>query len=684
MARRAAAMIHSAGEATSFMRRLTLFFSFVAGLSLCNAQPEVMGWGNLAGIRVDGHLHAFDAGLCVVEPGWSLWSRTGKERQETTFLRRGDAVEVGLARFRPPRKLRREGVNWQFAGKLTVEAPEPGAARVQIEINARNDANVEGVFYCVQLPASEFSRGKAELIGASSLPAETSLLPLPEEQNEYLRGAASGVRIAAPGRALEILASEPAEIVIRDDRREGVYDIQVLFRLLAANPPAGAAARASFLLKASGEPDRRPVTVRFDPSRPGNRWDGFGGNFRIQNPRLDPPVIDYNLANLPLAWSRVEMPWSLWDPDEAADPLAAARSGRLHPRVQAAMQMAQRLHRMGLPVIVSAWFPPAWAVLGEIRRPPDEDGPRGNPLDPAKTDRIYASITGYLLFMKEKYGVEAALFSFNESDLGIDVRQTAREHALLVRSLGAYFARHGLATRMLAGDTSDANPVEFVDPLLADAEAVRFTGAVSFHSWRGCTRENLERWLAAARRMNVPLLVGEGSTDAAAWRYSRIFLEPSFALYEIDLYTRILALSQPASILQWQLTADYSLLAGNGIAGDTGPLRPTQRFWNLKQLASTPHRSFHLPALSDHPLVTAAALGDIAGGVYTVHLVNNGAARPATVAGFPEGVKQARVLVTDASRSMQELARVPVVNGQAQLTLEATSFTTVTGVASER
>jgi len=85
------------------MRRAFLFLCFLFAAGLCShAQPEVMGWGNLEGIRIGGHLHAFDAGLCVVEPGWSIWSRTGKERQQTTFVRRGAAVEIGLSEFRPP------------------------------------------------------------------------------------------------------------------------------------------------------------------------------------------------------------------------------------------------------------------------------------------------------------------------------------------------------------------------------------------------------------------------------------------------------------------------------------------------------------------------------------------------------------------------------------------------------
>jgi hypothetical protein len=295
-------------------------------------------------------------------------------------------------------------------------------------------------------------------------------------------------------------------------------------------------------------------------------------------------------------------------------------------------------------------------------------------------DRILESLTGYMIYLKEKYGVETYAFSFNESDLGINVRQTAREHMELIKKLGAYMASKGLATKLLLGDTSDARPVDFIKPALNDLEAVKYVAAVSFHSWRGCTDEILAQWGAAARQLNVPLLIGEGSTDAAAYRYPQIFLEQSFALYEINLYTRILAISQPKSILQWQMTADYSLLVGGGVFGDSGPLRPTRRFWNLKQLAATPPRSFYLPVTSNRPGLNCAAFGDIANGLYTLHVVNNGAARPATLTGLPANVKQMRVWVTDSQRGMQELAPVAVADGKAAFTLDATSYTTLISV----
>ena len=295
-------------------------------------------------------------------------------------------------------------------------------------------------------------------------------------------------------------------------------------------------------------------------------------------------------------------------------------------------------------------------------------------------DRIRESISSYLLFLKEKYGVEAAVFTFNESDLGINVRQTPREHDETIKALGASFAAHGLATKMALGDTSDATPVDFIQPALHDPAAAKYIGIVDFHSWRGCTDEVLKQWYQAARELNVPLVVAEGSTDAAAHQYPQIFAEQSFALYEINLYLRILAIAQPRSILQWQLTADYSLLAGGGIFRDDGPLRPTRRYWNLKQLASTPPRSFALPVNCGKPNVTCAAFGNLAEGVYTVHLVNNGATRPATLTGLPAGVKELRLWVTDSRRGMQEGARVPVEDGKAEFQLDATSYTTLVGV----
>ena len=710
------------------MLRAVIVLLLLAGLSgPAAAQPETMAWGNLTGIRMDGHLMELNSSMCVVQPEWSAVSRTGRERQTNTYSRKGK-VETVTIQMLPPRPLRTQGVAWSFAATETVEDTGPGAARVDVEYSFGADADIAGAYYCLELPASYYSGGSVQLIGAAPpAPEQISLAPAANDQNEYLRAKATGARFVSPRRQIEVAFDEPTEIVIRDDRRENNFDIQVYFAVISGKAAEGQTAKKSFAFKVSGEQDTSPVTVTIDATRPGQMFDGLGGNFRLQNMRTDPQVIQYNLDTLRLAWGRVELPWALWQPNEETDPLADARAGKINARVAQAMEMARTLTRKGMPVIVSAWSAPQWAILGGRGGPggpgvpggrgaantpgaspaaaaptaaanptppaaagtgpaagrgapgaiPPLTGPRGNPLNPEKMDRIKESIAGYLLHLKEKYGVEAAMFTFNESDLGINVRQTPREHTEMIKIFGPYFASKGLATKLALGDTSDANPVEFIKPAMRDPEAVKYIAAVDFHSWRGCTDEILAQWRDAARALNVPLLVAEGSTDAAAYRYPQIFLEPSFAFYEINLYTRILNIAQPKSILQWQMTADYSLLAGGGLFGDNGPLRPTQRYWNLKQFASAPPRSFVLPVKCNKPGITCAALGNIAESAYTLHLVNNGGKRPAIVTGLPPSVKQLRVWVTDASRGMQEMPAISAAEGKAELTLEATSFTTL-------
>ena len=77
--------------------------------------------------------------------------------------------------------------------------------------------------------------------------------------------------------------------------------------------------------------------------------------------------------------------------------------------------------------------------------------------------------------------------------------------------------------------------------------------------------------------------------------------------------------------------------------------------------------------------LTCAAFGNIAEGLYSVHIVNNGATRTATLTGLPPGVDQLRLWVTDAQRGMQESDPIPVTGGKVQFSLAATSYTTVIG-----
>jgi hypothetical protein len=298
-------------------------------------------------------------------------------------------------------------------------------------------------------------------------------------------------------------------------------------------------------------------------------------------------------------------------------------------------------------------------------------------------DKICESIYKYLLYLKNEAGLEVALFSFNESDTGVQVLQTPEEHIAQARKLGQYFAARGLATRMLLGDTArcTVESARMVEPAFADPERHSYAGAVAFHTYAGCADSDLAAWTEAARKLQLPLLVTEASLDGSAHLYSWIFTEKWFEVYEADLLTRILWKSQAGTLMVWQLTADYSVLAGGGVYGDNGPLRPTLRFWYLKQLGSTPPGAFALPIACDRPRISCAAYGDIANGAYAVHIVNTGAARETTVSGLPAAVKELRSYVSDFQRGMQEGPRVPVMDGKARFTLDAAAFTSLFATA---
>ncbi len=625
------------------------------------AQPELMAWGNLTGMRVEGQLMEFETSLAVVGADWNRMSRTAKERQRPSYERAGSKRIVSTR------------LDSLFLTQ-SVEDVGSGAARVDVQVTSRADTNIAGAFFRIDLPRAEFGRASIDPIDPAEPPPGVRS---PGGGDELLRVIASGVRFESDRRRLEVTSDEPILIVVKRDSARG-EDVEAYLALVSGPVHVGQNAERILTLRASGEIDKRPIDLVLDTSRPGRAFDGLGGNFRIQNPRTDPQVIEYNLDNLRVAWGRVDLPWMLWHPDADVDPMEAAMGGDLHPRVEMAMEMAATLKERRIPIMLAIWFPPDWAILGERSRGRGDDGLWGNALDPQKMDEIYASITSYIRYLKETYDVDIEMFSFNESDLGIDVRQTAQEHAELIKGLGAYLASQGFKTRLLLGDTADARGYEFIEPAMSDPETHPYVGAVSYHSWRGWDDETLKKWTKAAERLGVPLIVGEGSIDAAAWRYPAIFEEPEYAREEINLYTRILAINQPMTILQWQLTADYSLLAGGGVFGnDSEPLRPTQRFWNMKQLASTPPDVSALPITSNRSDVSAAALGDNQRGVYAVHLVNNGTTREAVVTGLPDGVEELRVFVTDSTRGMEEGEPLRVSDGTARFMLESVSFTTL-------
>ena len=634
----------------------------VLALPVVIAQTEVMAWGNLTGIRVEGQLMEFETSLRVVGNNWTMISSTGREKQPRPRYHRDGTTQT---------------VNTDFGGiQFTeiVNENSAGSAIVSITAKAVKDTVIDGVYFCVNLPEKYYSNPTIRLNGSDR---KLKLSELISSEEKIQKLSAKSIIAESDQRKLSISFDASSRMVIRKEPVTSGY--QIYISLMGPNIKKEQQVQKTFTIKATGVIDHTPVAIVVDSRNPGRRFDGFGGNFRLQNPKADPQVIQYCLDNMRVAWGRVEMPWSMWQPEENTNPIEAARAGKLNQHVHESMLMAQKLAKTGMPVIISDWSAPNWAIIGDPRDAfrNRSKGIYGYPLNPEKTEKIYQSISDYLVYLKQNYGVEPDLFSFNESDLGINVRHTGKEHAEFIKGFGAYLASRGIATKMLLGDNSDATTFDFIIPAMNDPETHKYIGAVSFHSWRGCDDETLKKWAGAAKKMNLPLLVAEGSTDAAAWTYPEIFYEQTFALYEINLYIRICSICQPLSILQWQLTSDYSVLMGEGIYRTEGLLRPTRRFWNLKQLASTPEDAFALPNTCSEEEVNCAAFGNPARGEYTIHMVNNGAEKPAEIKGFPSDVSTMEVYVTDSKRGMEKTGEIRATEGTFNLILPPAAMITL-------
>ncbi len=595
-------------------------FELAERLAPATVHTEVMAWSNMTGVRLDGELIDFESTLRVGRPDGKQ-EKSGREKQQRIRYDRNGLTQTTITPM--------------HGATFTQSVTDIDTRTVDLSWKVEAHENLsEGAYFCMSFGPRYYQQAK-------------------------IRISKKKVTVTAPEREIVMTFDQPVQAMTKTEGEE-----RVLYVTLLPTLTKGATRELSARMTVDGKRHHETAEISIDTSQPGRIFAGFGGNFRIQNVAKDPLVIDYCLKNMRIAFGRVEMPWALWDKEGAAN-----------DHVRRSAEMARKLKQQDMPVIVSCWFPPSWAGTQTTR----SDGTaRAFALKASEQAHIYESLASYLLFLKQQYGVEADYFSFNESDLGIDVVFTPEEHRDFIKSFGQYLADKGLKTLLLLGDNSDANTFDFILPALNDPAARPYIGAISFHSWRGCDDATLHKWASASRKINVPLIVGEGSTDAAAHQYPAIFNETTFALYEINLYTRLCAACQPLSILQWQLTSDYSILWGDGIYRSEGPLRPTQRFFNLKQLSMTPENAFAIPATCNKENVNVAAFVKTSTGESGIHIVNNAAACEASIKGLPKETTHVTVYVTN-SRQHAEAQLLDVKDGCVDIKMPAESFITLIG-----
>lgn len=191
--------------------------------------------------------------------------------------------------------------------------------------------------------------------------------------------------------------------------------------------------------------------------------------------------------------------------------------------------------------------------------------------------------------------------------------------------------RANLPTRMLLlGDKFDATIFDFILPALNNS------------TWRYCAVSpsrrtddvTLRKRADAAKAINVPLLVGEGSTDAAAHGYAEIFNESTFALYEINLYTRICAIGQPLSILQVAAYFRLFVVVGRRHYGHSA-LCVLRNVSEYQAIGLHSADALAIPVSSSKENVTVR-LSETWRVGNMPHMVNNGADCEAVISGIPQ------------------------------------------------
>ena len=203
----------------------------------------------------------------------------------------------------------------------------------------------------------------------------------------------------------------------------------------------------------------------------------------------------------------------------------------------------------------------------------------------------------------------------------------------------------------------------------ADAEAMQYVGAISFHSWGSGTPAQYEAWADVAAWLGLPLIIGEAGTDPGSYR-NRTYDSYAYGLKEAWQTQDLLRHARPTASLYWQFTHDYGLAR----VDENGVVQPTGRLWLMKHFNNlTPQKSRVIDSASDRADVAISAFAK--GDELVVHVLNTGAVRTATLAGLPAGDWR-RVTTTEEAGLVESAARV---NGAEPLALDlpARSLTTL-------
>jgi hypothetical protein len=572
-------------------------------------------------------------------------------------------VQASMQPAGHPTPITRDGTKLRWNGSIVF--PNGGTATLKLgwteddlagialdaSLYAPSALDTASVDFILDVPRADFSGGHLVPAGAPALDLPTAK----PEQITFFNGTTDALTFtdAIAARTLALRLDHPLPITVTDRWDSDGRSFRVRVTLHSGPWDSGQNVKLHAILQAAGPDHAAPaVAIHVDPDQPRYEFDGYGGNYCWGE---QPAVSNYLFTHLQHAWTRHELKAIDWDKE------------RDHPgpALVADFEQMQVMQQQGIPWIISIWNLPQRFYSDANQRPPSEFF---HPVALDKWDELLDLVGSYLVYLKKNYGAEPDLFSFNEPDLGVYVGQTPEAHRDAIKRFGAYFAQLGLKTKLLLGDTSTAAGTHvFALTTAADPEAMRYVGAISFHNWNKTTPAQYTDWADLADWLRLPLLVTEIGVDSDAY-YNHVFDDYDYGLSEAEQQQELLRYARPSASIFWQYTTDYGL----AYLKSDGTVAPTSRFWLLKHFSDlTPRHSKVLASASDQEDVRVSAFRrDEA---MTVHILNLGATRAATLTGLPPG--QWRTVVTTENVDFAE--GMLNDNSATSLNLPARSLTTL-------
>jgi hypothetical protein len=649
-----------------------------AGRSVGAALPEAAhfdGSGRLSLMAMSGDPVALGGEIRVAGPAWAFygastpWSATG-----VTFAVESNGVSVWTG-----------CIPLDNGGRARYEQrvrPLSNGADVSLMVTALTDLTIDSISYCVQFPVTVFSEAQLVLWRGIATVAEIQAPAVYQPGNEprfLVAAAVDRVSVRADPRRIGIALDRPRSATFQDDRKwgTGAYSLLIPF---GKGPlmRRGETARMQVAITLAGEPDREPVRIEVNSASPGDRFDGFGGNFVYG---LESPVATTLVARLAPVRARIEMALHEWEPEndnaspDEADWTRFEACDTAGSGLRRGFELAALLAKRGVPLCISVWDLPEWMV----------EGPRRNrwasrrTVAPGLWPDVLESAGTYLVHLKKRYGVEPELFSFNEPEAGVRVLFTAEQHREMIRRFGERFAALGLKTKILLADVSTPRGTESYGVFaLSDPVCRPYIGAVACHSWGGATPREYAAWPALARRFDLPLDITELGWDPGTWRTPHELKTPLYAVQELKMILETLAYARPRSALLWEYSDDYPLLMTQRGQDGRESLADTPRLRFLEQLINrTPRPALALEVSTSRTDVPACSFATDRPGnkpAFVLHLANTGAARKAVISGLPEAMTSLQSTSLAATDKTAVEARVPVKAGLAELELPAWSL----------